>query len=183
MQNQQRHMKIRIHEKSLRQKPPINRPLEFKDSPKVESPSDIGIGIGEQKRCSEQQLNPPADRQVHNSLDESEIAEVRDEQSRRKEQNIHLYGDSETVENATEVPSLIEEGVDGRKEKYHRYRVVEQSENEDGMDSVRRAENQYQNVKQKRTQRNYLKNEANPPHKTKMHLKVPQDLNLEKKGK
>ena len=123
-------------EKFLGEELPVDRPDEEELAPEVERPSQVRPRVLQEERRGEQQL----DRGTHEQRpDGGEGAEGLDEEQEEpggEEEDVHLDGDCQRVEDAAEVPAVADEEEDGEVAEEHGPAVVEEPQHEDGVDAL-----------------------------------------------
>ena len=129
------------------EKSPVDGPFEDENPAQVKSSLQISNWIVKQKWQRQKNLDRSTNCELENGSKYSLSRQIRKEQRRRKEENVHFDGDGQTEEDTAQRPEVGDEAVDGNVEQGGGHGVVEKSEHKDGMNPVRGQAHEDQHIR------------------------------------
>ena len=143
---QQRQVEDPRDKNLLRQKPEVDRPLVEEDSAEVEGSDEVLGGSVPEEGGGQQDLQPGTDGELDQGPHLAQVGQVEDEDGGGVEEDVHLDRDRQAEHEAAQAVALVHEQVEGGVEEQDGQRIIEQSEDEDGMYSVAGEAHQDQDV-------------------------------------
>ena len=134
------------YENLLREKSKVDRPLVEEDPAEVEGSDEVLGWSVPQEGGGQQDLQAGTDTELDQGPHLAQVGQVEDEDGGGVEEDVHLDRDRQAEHEAAQAVALVHEQVEGGVEEQDGQRIIEQSEDEDGMYSVAGEAHQDQDV-------------------------------------